>query len=220
MVDVNEPPYKKAACFHGLSETAYGLLDTYSPQTVMMFVSRNLPIATSMALTEASSISNAVKSSLFDIRYLDALSFIKRDWQAATTANSEDLSTREPGLYGVKFQCSLHGPSIDPRIINDREYSTDFVLLLPQHAYNIATSNITEIFSPERPTVGRQNTLFSTPARAQPSRRTESVSLFTQPPPAEEEKEDEERGSQPAPERTPPLGQQTPGTPLPVLLVG
>ena len=60
MASVNEAAYLKAACFLTLSSMAYGLLDKYTPATVMMFVAQQLPIDTSMALTEASNIGPAI----------------------------------------------------------------------------------------------------------------------------------------------------------------
>ena len=55
MASINDPTYLKAASFHNLSDTAYGLLDTYNPPTVTLFVTQELPINTSMALANATS---------------------------------------------------------------------------------------------------------------------------------------------------------------------
>ena len=93
----NNPPYLKAACcFHTLSTVAYGLLDTYKPPPVMMFMSQQLPIDTSMALTESAKIGPTIKSNILDVHYgnLQATSFVKRNWNPVTTEDNKDLSKR------------------------------------------------------------------------------------------------------------------------------
>ena len=87
MATINDPAYLKAASFHTLSDTAYGLLDTYTPSAVMMYVSQELPVSTSMALTEASVVVPAIKASMSDIRYLSPLSFIKKSWAPVQTSS-------------------------------------------------------------------------------------------------------------------------------------
>ena len=109
MASVNTVLYRKAACFHSLSTAAYGLLDTYSLPTVIMFVSQQIPINTSMALTEASNIGAAIKANLLEIQNLTPLSFIKRNWNAARISGSKDLAKREEGLYGVRFNATFEG---------------------------------------------------------------------------------------------------------------
>ena len=93
MASVQEAAYLKAACFHVLSSTVYGLLlDTYGPATVMMFMNQQLPMNTSMALTVAPNIGSAVKANLLAVDNLAAVSFIKKNWNPAKSANSKDPS--------------------------------------------------------------------------------------------------------------------------------
>lgn len=58
MATINDPTYLKAACFNALSSTAYGLLDTYSASSVMMFVNQQLPINTTIPLLKHPALPN------------------------------------------------------------------------------------------------------------------------------------------------------------------
>ncbi len=205
MAGINDPPYQKAACFHALSTTAYGLLDSYPPSTVMMFVSQQIPVDTSMALTETTAIASAIKSSLCDTRFLNAVSFINKKWRKVTTPNSEELRTRAEGLYGVHFQCMIDGPSLDPRIRHDRSFSSDFILLLPQHQYSPSSGDVTEVSTPQRPSASPAGTLFAD---------RPSISLFSTPtrPRTGEESKSNDAGDENDPEEPLLLGQRTPGS--------
>ena len=163
MASINDPPYLKAASFHNLSDTAYGLLDTYNPPTVTLFVTQELPINTSMALADASTVAGSVKKTLLNIDVLTPISFITKEWELAHTVHSANLAEREEGLFGVKLAVNIQGHDIDARISKTRTFHSEFVLLLPQHTFDPSDSSVREVSSPAR-TPARVN-LFGTPAR-------------------------------------------------------
>jgi len=81
MASVNDAPYLKAASFHSLSSTTDTLLDTYAPSTVMMVVTQELPINTSIALTEASPIGASIKDAMFRVENMEPKAFINKKWK-------------------------------------------------------------------------------------------------------------------------------------------
>ena len=180
MVSINNnPPYLKAPFFHTLSTVAYRLLDTYNPPSVMMFMSQQLPIDTSMALTESAKIEPAIKSNMLDMHYgnLQATSFVKHNWIPATTEDNQDLSKRGRIIWS-QIQEFHWWPVMDTRGIVDSmpTYHTDFVLLLPQHTYYPTDSKVIEVSSPmtRPPPLNRQ--LFNSPQQHQKTPTSTSVS--------------------------------------------
>ena len=160
---INDPAYSKAASFHNLSDTAYGLLDTYNPSAVTLFVTQELPINTSLALAEASAVVGSIKSFLLDVDALTPVSFIDKDWELASTTNPRTLANREEGLFGVKLAVNIQGHAIDSRIAKTRVFQSELVLLLPQHNLDSADGSVTEVSSPARASVSVN--LFATPRR-------------------------------------------------------
>ncbi len=66
---------------------------------------------------------------MFDICFIDAVSlFIKKTWKQAATEDSKDLTKCKEGLYGVKFQCYLDGPSLDPNILASRSFACKYYI--------------------------------------------------------------------------------------------
>ena len=168
IASINDAAYLKNASFHSISQAAYGLLDTYGINNVMMFVGQHLPINHSMALTEAANVRATVRSRMLMTPNLVATAFVNKNWKKIQTAASDKLEDRAEGLYGVKFVCELTGSDIDPRVQQGRSFSTEFVLKLPQQLYDKNSGDVTEVSSPSK-----KKSLFSTPGG-----KLKPVSLF------------------------------------------
>ncbi len=163
MAGINDPAYLKAASFHNLSDTAYGLLDTYNPPAVTLFVTQELPINTSLALAEASAVVGSIKATLLDVNALTPVSFIDKEWDLVDSTNPAKLADREEGLFGVKLAVNIQGHEIDSRIAKTRVFHSELVLLLPQHTFDPSDDSVTEVSSPARTSVSVN--LFATPRR-------------------------------------------------------
>lgn len=167
IASINDAAYLKNASFHSISQAAYGLLDTYGINNVMMFVGQHLPINHSMALTEAANVRATIRARMLMTPNLVATAFVNKNWKKIQTAASDKLEDRVEGLYGVRFVCELNGSDIDPRVQHDRSFSTEFVLKLPQQVYDKNSGDVTEVSSP-----GKKKNVYSTPAKLHP------ISLF------------------------------------------
>lgn len=136
MASINDPAYLKATCFNSLSNTAYGLLDNYSASSIMMFVNQQLPITTTIALTEASRINSTIRAAFLQTDNLQAHCFLKKNWTQATQKHTNTLKDHTAGLFAVRFACHLSGNSLDLRISSDKTFETEFALVLPQHEFD------------------------------------------------------------------------------------
>ena len=184
IASINDAAYLKNASFHSISQAAYGLLDTYSVNSVMMFVGQHLPINHSMALTEAANVRATIRARMLSTHNIVATAFLNKNWKKVQTKCSEKLSDRTEGLFGVRFVCELTGTDIDARILPERHLCTEFMLKLPQQIYDKASQKVTDVSSPSKKKTG-----FTTPITKRDSVRT---ALFLDDDVEEERKENGE----------------------------
>ena len=85
--------------------------------------------------------------------FLDPIAFLKSDWNEVKIGDPTDKTQRPVDITYVRFRCTMHGSSIDPRVIKSPDLSFHFCLRLPQHTYDDITGNVTPIVSsPYTPT--------------------------------------------------------------------
>ena len=159
IVDVNSPPYAKAAAFQSLETTIMNLSETQPVMELMMFVGTKLPIETSLALTEAEAVGQVIRDSILSIDNLHGLGFFDSSMDRLETEISEDLDKRKEGLFYARFASEIYGPSIDKRINKDRYLHLEFCLKLPQTKYDVIDDTTLPLGSP----VKTNRKLFETP---------------------------------------------------------
>ena len=85
--------------------------------------------------------------------FLDPIAFLKSDWNEVKIGDPTDKTQRPVDITYVRFRCTMHGSSIDPRVIKSPDLSFHFCLRLPRHTYDDITGNVTLIASsPYTPT--------------------------------------------------------------------
>lgn len=202
IVDVNSPPYAKAAAFQSLETTIMNLSETQPVMELMMFVGTKLPIETSLALTEAEAVGQVIRDSILSIDNLHGLGFFDSSMNRLETEISEDLNQRKEGLFYARFASEIHGPSIDKRIHKDRYLHLEFSLKLPQTKYDVIDDTTLPLGSPNK----TNRKLFATPLRkSEEEKKTDSDN--------EEDIEDKEEDEADGADSGPPSGQVTPTIP-------
>lgn len=203
IVDVNSPPYAKAAAFQSLETTIMNLSETQPVMELMMFVGK-LPIETSLALTEAEAVGQVICESILSIDNLHGLGFFDSNMNRLETEILEKLDNRKAGLFYARFALEIHGPSIDKRIHKDCYLHLEFSLKLPQTKYDVIDNTTLLLGSP----IKTNRKLFETPLKeSEEEKKTDSDKEDG------EEEEDETDGADDGEHSGPPSGQATPVIP-------
>ena len=144
---------EKSANFETLNDSVDSLVETHSVADIIALVGNEIPIDTGASYQEAQSASKFIVDSLLNPMFLDPISFLKSDSDEVKIGDPSDKTQRPVDITYVRFRCTIHGSSIDPRVIKALDLSFHFCLRLPQHTYDDTTSIVTLIANyPRTPT--------------------------------------------------------------------
>ena len=77
--------------------------------------------------------------------FLDPVAFLKSNGDEVKIGDPSDKTQRPVDITYVRFRCTLHGSSINHRVIKALDLSFHFCLRLPQHTYDDTITNVTLI---------------------------------------------------------------------------
>ena len=136
-----------------MNDTVDSLVEDHSVADIIAFVGNEIHIDTDAFYQEAQSASKLIANSLLNPMFLDPVEFLKSDGDEAEIGDPSDKTQRPVDITYARFRCTMHGSSIDPRVINAPDLSFNFCRRLPQHIYDDTTSIVTLIAnSPRIPT--------------------------------------------------------------------
>ena len=143
MVSINSHSWKKAASFGTLMDSVSSLVDSHTVADIVAMVSNEIPIDSGAALQEAQSAAQLIAGSVLNPQFLEPVAFLTSTGNEANLGDPDDMENREVDITYVRFRCSMHGSSVDSRVVNAPDLSFHFCLRLPQHTYDEATGDIT-----------------------------------------------------------------------------
>ena len=151
MASINSQSWKKSSSFNTLNDSVDSLLEAHSMADIVALVGNEIPIDTGASYQEAQSSSKLVTDSHLNPMFLDPVAFLKSYGNEVKIGDPADMKLRPVDVTYVRFRCTMHGSSIDPRVVKATDLSFYFCLRLPQHTYNDATG-VTTLIANSSPT--------------------------------------------------------------------
>ena len=131
MAFVNSQSWKKSASFETLTDGVYSLVDAHYVAGIIALVGNEISIDTGASYQEAQSSSKLIVNSFLNPMFLDPVAFLKSDDDEVKIGDPSDKTQRPLDITYVRFRCTIHGSSIDPRVIKALDLSFNFCLRLP-----------------------------------------------------------------------------------------
>ena len=114
-----------------MNDTVDSLVEDHSVADIIAFVGNEIHIDTDAFYQEAQSASKLIANFLLNPMFLDPVEFLKSDGDEAKIGDPSDKTQRPLDITYVRFRCTIHGSSIDPRVIKALDLSFNFCLRLP-----------------------------------------------------------------------------------------
>ena len=97
----------------------------------MTIVSNDIPIDSGAAYQEAQSASQTIVDSVLNPAFLDPVAFLTSAGKYAKILDPADLQKRAVDITYVRFCCTMHGSSVNSRVVKTTDLSFYFCLRLP-----------------------------------------------------------------------------------------
>ena len=99
-------------------------------------VSNNIPIDSSSALQKSHAIAQLIICSVLQPIFVDPVTFLTSSRREAKLGDPMDLKKRPVDITYIPFRCTIHGLSVDTRVIKAADLLFHFCLRQPQHTYD------------------------------------------------------------------------------------
>ena len=86
-----------------------------------------------------------IVDSVLNPAFLDPVAFLTSAGKEAKILNPADLQKRAVDITYARFRCTMHGSSVDSRVVKTADLSFYLCLRLPQHLYEEVTGAITSL---------------------------------------------------------------------------